>query len=144
MQARDYPFVYTVEVAFRDLDALGHVNHAVYFSYMETARWKYLQRVFEARALQELPIIVAQATCTYRSPAFLGETLLIGVGISRFGNKSFDMVYRLESTDGRLVAEGLTVQVMYDYQAGRTFPVPEDFKARVAAWQKDWRPPAEQ
>lgn len=141
MQAHEYPFVHTVEVTFRDLDVLGHVNHAVYFTYMETARWKYLRRLFEIQKPQELPVIVVQVSCTYRSPAFLGETLYVGVGISRFGNKSFDMVYRLEGADGRLVAEGLTVQVMYDYQAGRTFPVPEAFKARVAAWQKEWQLP---
>lgn len=143
MQAHKYPFVHTVEVAFRDLDVLGHVNHAVYFTYMETARWKYLQHLFEIQAPQELPVIVVQASCTYRSPVFLGETLHVGVGISRFGNKSFDMVYRLENADGRLVAEGLTVQVMYDYKTGRTFPVPEAFKARVTAWQKGWQLPDE-
>ena len=37
-----FPYKVVIEVPFRDLDAMGHVNNAVYFSYMETARIKFL------------------------------------------------------------------------------------------------------
>ncbi|MDQ7030936.1 MAG: acyl-CoA thioesterase [Ardenticatenia bacterium] len=141
MDVRAFPFTCRVEVAFRDLDAFGHVNHAVYFTYMETARLKYLQRLFDVRVPADLPIILAHATCAYRSPAFLGETLEIGAGISRIGRKSFDMVYRIEGPDGRLVAEGMTVQVMYDYRTARSRPLPDTFHAHVRAVQGPWRPP---
>ncbi len=143
MAAREFPFTCHVEVAFRDLDAFGHVNHAVYFTYMETARLKYLQGLFDVRVPGDLPIILAQATCAYRSPAFLGERLEIGVGISRIGRKSFDMIYRITGPDGRLVAEGMTVQVMYDYRAGCSLPLPENFEALVQAFQGTWHPPGE-
>ncbi|MFQ5576139.1 MAG: acyl-CoA thioesterase [Anaerolineae bacterium] len=135
-----YPFEQTIEVAFRDLDAMGHVNNAVYFSYMETLRIKYMAKLLHIKKLHQLPIIVAEATCAYKSPLVYGETVRAGVGVSRFGTKSFDLVYRLETTDGRLAATGKTVQVVYNYQTGQTAPVPDDFKARVRAYQGDWRP----
>lgn len=40
-----FPFEVTIEVAFRDIDALGHVNNAVFFSYMETVRIKYVMQL---------------------------------------------------------------------------------------------------
>ena len=132
-----YPFHITLEVQFRDLDAMGHVNNAVYFSYMETARIKFMQTVGQT---QSGSMIVAEATCTYKSAAKLNEVLVVGIGISRFGTKSFDMHYRLETDTGRLVALGKTIQVMYDYQAEQSCPVPEDFKAHVRTYQGDWQP----
>ena len=136
-----YPYSITIEVSFRDLDAMGHVNNAVYLTYMETARIKFLVDLLGLKSLHELPVIMAEATCTYKSPAFFGEQLSVGVGVSRFGAKSFDMAYRIAAGDGRLVALARTVQVMYDYAAARTIAVPEAFKNKVRAFQGAWQAP---
>ena len=133
-----YPYSISVEVSFRDLDAMNHVNNAVYLTYMETARIKYLVELFGAQSLHDLPVIMAEATCTFKSPAFFGERLTIGAGISRFGTKSFDMLYQVVAGDGRLVALAKTVQVMYDYTAAQTVAVPDSFKQKVRAFQGDW------
>lgn len=140
MRADEYPFYVTIDVVFRDVDAMGHVNHAVYFTYMETARIRYLTELFGVSELRKLPVIVGEASCSYKSPAFFGEKLILGLGISRFGTKSFDLLYRIETDDGRLVAIGKTVQVMYDYDAERTIAVPADLRERVAARQGAWEP----
>ena len=140
------PYEVTIEVAFRDIDAFGHVNNAVFFSYMEYARVKYATKLFEgtelaADSLLDIPLILVEATCTYYSPALLGETLALGLGVSRFGNKSFDITYRFVGEDGRLIATGKTVQVMYDYGRGSAFPIPQAVKDKVHAFQGDWSPP---
>ncbi len=137
-----FPFEMTVEVAFHDLDALGHVNNAVYLVYLETARIKFLMQALDIRTVSELQVILAEATVRYHSPAQFGEQLTIGVGISRFGTKSFDMVYRIAAGDGRLVATARTALVAYDYAANTTIAVPADMKARVLALQGNWHPPA--
>jgi acyl-CoA thioester hydrolase len=145
MSKTGFPFEVSIEVVFRDIDAMGHVNNAVFFSYMETARIKYVAMVFEQSNLLdlELPLILVEATCSYKTPAYLGEQLTIGVGISRFGTKSFDLIYRVVGENGRLVASGKTIQVMYDYGSRRAFAIAEEIKARVQAFQGDWQPPAE-
>ena len=139
MDARSYPYVVELEVAFRDLDAMGHVNNAVYLSYLETARINFMRDLLDLQSLDELPIILAEATVAYKSPALFGERLIVGCGISRFGGKSFDMVHRIEAGDGRLVALSHTVLVMYDYAAATTIPIPQHFKQRVHDLQGDWR-----
>src|SRR3954469_1908754 len=136
--AQLFPYKVVIEVAFRDLDAMGHVNNAVYLSYMETARIKYLVDLLAVTSLHDLPVIMAEATCTFKAPAFFGEQLTVGVGVSRFGTKSFDMTYRVDAGDGRLIALGKTVQVMYDYAATQTIVMPEAFKATILAFQGGW------
>jgi acyl-CoA thioester hydrolase len=137
-RAAAFPYRITIEVPFRDLDAMGHVNNAVYFSYMETVRIKFLIDLLAVMSVHDLPVIMAEATCTFKSPAFLGEQLTVGGGVSRFGSKSFDMTYRIDAGDGRLIALGKSVQVMYDYATAKTLMVPDDFKAKVRAFQGDW------
>ena len=146
MTQTTYPYEISLEVAFRDIDAMGFVNNAVFFAYFETVRIKYLGEVMRrglmGTELLDLPLILVDASCTYKSPALLTEILHIGAGISRFGTKSFDMLYRVQGEDGRLVAYGKTVQVMYDYITRSAFPIPEDVREYVTQFQNGWEPPA--
>ncbi len=143
MPTQPYPYQMKLEVLFRDLDAMEHVNSTVYFTYMEALRVKFMHEFGDSKALMDASIVVGEASCRYVSPAFLGEQLLISLGVSRYGNKSFDMLYRIETEDGRLTALGKTVQVMYNYKTEQTFPVPQKLKDRIRAFQGDWKPTPE-
>ncbi len=145
MSVTNYPFETEIEVTFRDLDALGHVNNAVFFTYLEAARIRYITQFLEQGLpnqfdLLDIPIILVEATCTYKSQALFGEKLTIGVGVSRFGNKSFDLMYKIIGEDGRLVVIGKTIQVMYNYDTSSAFPIPDEIKGAVFAYQADWQP----
>ena len=145
MSVTNYPFETEIQVTFRDLDALGHVNNAVFFTYLEAARIRYITQFLEQGLpnqfdLLDIPIILVEATCTYKSQALFGETLTVGVGVSRFGNKSFDLVYEIIGEDGRLVATGKTIQVMYNYDTSSAFPIPNEIKDAVFKYQAGWQP----
>ena len=145
MTQTTYPYEISLEVAFRDIDAMGFVNNAVFFAYFETVRIKYMGEVMRSgligTELLDLPLILVDASCTYKSPALLTEILHIGAGISRFGTKSFDILYRVQGEDGRLVAYGKTVQVMYDYITRSAFSIPDDVREYVTQFQNGWEPP---
>ena len=125
---------------------MGFVNNAVFFAYFETVRIKYLGEVMRSgllgTELLDLPLILVDASCTYKSPALLTEVLHIGAGVSRFGTKSFDMLYRVQGEDGRLVAYGKTVQVMYDYISRSAFSIADEVRDYVTQFQRGWEPPA--
>jgi acyl-CoA thioester hydrolase len=146
MTQTTYPYEISLEVAFRDIDAMGFVNNAVFFAYFEMVRIKYMGEVMRSGLMEpellDLPLILVDASCTYKSPALLTEILHIGTGISRFGTKSFDMLYRVQGEDGRLVAHGKTVQVMYDYITRSAFSIPDDVRDYVTQFQGGWQPPA--
>ncbi len=127
---RAFPFQHEVRVSLRDLDAFGHVNHSVYLSYLEVARTLYYFARRGMKDVGELDFILASIACRYRSPAFLHETLVVHLGPTKIGGKSWDLAYEIrESTSGRLVADAETTQVQYDYGAGRAVAIPPGVRA---------------
>lgn len=122
-------FQHTVEVSLRDLDGLGHVNHAVYLSYLEVARTHYYYARRGARKIEELDFILGSIACTYHSPAFLHERLVVALWPARIGTKSWSLQYEVrEESGGRLVARAETTLVQYDFRAGRSVEISEDWR----------------
>src|SRR5688572_30395862 len=129
-----WPFMIRVEVRFRDLDAMGHVNNAVYLTYFEMARAAYYRRLTGKRlnALEEFDFILAEVTCSFRSSAYFGETLVVSLGVTEVGTRSFVFEYEVTEEDSnRLVATGRSVQVMYDYTAKKTKPIPPELRGKM-------------
>ncbi len=131
-----YPVSARVEVRWRDVDAMGHVNNAVYFTYFEIARTRYFEEVFQARTLQDIDFIVASIGCDFLSPTRHGETLEVGIRIPTVGRTSFDFEYEARAVaDGRPVARAHSAQVLYDYATGRKKEITDAWLERVAAVQ---------
>jgi acyl-CoA thioester hydrolase len=125
-------FEHEVEVRFRDCDPMGHVNNAVYFTYLEAARFAWWRDLFGADGLKEHGFIVARAACDYRAPALPGDRLLVRLRVTAVGQSSFTVGYELLNTRTRaLVAEAETVQVVYDYAAARPMPIPPALRAKL-------------
>ncbi len=77
-------------------------------------------------------MILARAEIDFRAQAGAGEELEIGVRPSRFGTKSFDLEYQVRAA-GRVVADAKTVLVGYDYGAGATIAIPDEWRRSLAA-----------
>ena len=127
-------------VRFRDCDPLGHVNHAVYLTYLEQARftlWR-AQLGFEARrsGLQNNPsvgLILARAEIDYRAQARYGDELEVRLMLEAVGRTSF--TYRYEIADvptDRRIAEAKTVLVLFDYEHERPVPIDDDLRERLS------------
>lgn len=126
----------TIPVRFSDTDAMGHVNNAKYFSYMEEGRVAYFSKLLPELDLNNseraFPFILADVQCSFKAPLFCGETVVVALGVTEIRNRSFVMEYVLtEKKSGREVATGSSIQVMYDYQTEKTYPVPDDLKKRI-------------
>ena len=119
-------FVHRETVRFRDLDSVGHMNNAVYATFVEQARIAFLA----PQGAEVEDMILARLEIDFRSPLSLGETVEVGVRPSRLGTKSFALEYELRA-DGRLVAEAKSVLVGYDYDRGRSTAVPERWRRRL-------------
>lgn len=126
-----FPFEYEIEVRFRDCDALGHVNNAVYLTYLEQARIACWQQVTGRTGLVG-DIILARVECDYRKTATLGDRLLVRLAVAAVGRTSFTFDCEIRDVRTReLVASARTVQVMYDYTAGRPVEIPAVLRARL-------------
>jgi acyl-CoA thioester hydrolase len=127
-----YKIVSEVQVRFSDTDALGHVNNAVYLSYLESSRVDYLRELLGAKKIEELGVIIARIEIDYKSPAFHHETMRVGCRVYEIGGSSIKMDYRIEDkATGRLVASAKSVLVAYDYAAARVVRVREDWREKM-------------
>ena len=131
-----YRYVYDREVEFRDVDVAGHVNNAVYLTYVETARIGYLREVLGVENVNDLSVIVANVNVDFRSPSYFGERLEIGARVPLIGTKSFEMEHEVRGADGRLVLEATSVLVAYDYRACTPVPVPGEWRARLETYER--------
>jgi acyl-CoA thioester hydrolase len=125
-----------VPVRFRDTDGMGHVNNAVYLTYLEIARERYWRERFDLTDYRKIDLILARVEIDFRSPATVGETLVIGIRASAIGERSFEFTYEgWEKTDGRLIVAARSVQVMYDYAALASKPVSDQMRRALLAFE---------
>ena len=118
----DFPYVLRERVRFRDCDAMGHVNNAVYSTYLEEARIGVLGDL--------ISFILARVEIDFRAELRMGEEVEVRTRCSRIGTKSFDLEHVISARD-RIVAEAKSVLVSYDYERGESVDVPAELRARL-------------
>lgn len=121
-----------IELRFSDLDAYGHVNNAVFFTYLETARTKLFLDKFIDFLNGGLLFLVVKAECEYRKPIQLSDRVVVSMNVSRLGSSSFDLEYSVHNGNGSTFATAKTVMVCYDGKIGKTVAIPEDIKNQLA------------
>jgi acyl-CoA thioester hydrolase len=138
----DWPYRYErrIPVVLRDCDGIGHVNNAVYATYIEIARTEYVFRLTGGRRLEDFDFILARSEMDFRAQATLGDELLVRMRPVRIGGKSWDLETRILQADTeRVVVESRAVLVSYDFAGDRTIPVPEAFRAKLEGEMRAWR-----
>ena len=124
-----WPFGQEIPVTFRDLDFLGHVNHAVYFTWMENLRVEYFLGVEPTGRLEEMDFVLAEASARYARPVRFRQKVWGEVAPGWVGNTSFSLLYRFLDPDrGEALARGQTIQVMMDRRSFKKRPIPPALK----------------
>lgn len=127
-----YPYVTEMEVRFRDLDPLGHVNNAVYASYLEQARVGYYEEVVDV-SVDEISFVLANLEIEYKRAIEHGEEVRVGVRTSDVGDKSMTTEFRIEA-DGELAAVAETVQVAVN-EEGSSTKLPDEWEDAVQEYE---------
>jgi acyl-CoA thioester hydrolase len=139
-----------ITIRFADMDAMGHVNNALYLTYFETARMNYMHDVCGVGAVQHnggmhglgdirgASMILAKMTVEYKLPLVLGDEIVVYIRCSHIGNKSFELdavIMRYKDGKTEPAATGVAVLVAYDYATSQTQPVPELWRERIRAYE---------
>ena len=110
-----------VEVRFNDIDGMGHVNNALFLTYLEHCRMRFFTEEAGSKSERDFPFILAHAAIDYRSPLKIGHAPVVKMWTSRIGGKSWDFDYELRDAKSKtLFATAKTVQVGFDYKAQKT------------------------
>ena len=119
----DFPFVIHERVRFRDVDSFGHVNNAVYSTYLEQARLDALGGLGS--------VILARVEIDFRAEVNVGEEVEVRSRCARIGTKSIGLEHEILAS-GRLVAEAKSVLVGFDYERRVSAPIPDVLKERLS------------
>lgn len=133
-------FYHSIEVRYGDIDAQRHLNNACYFTYMETARSKYVQHLglWDGKDFDRIGIILLETCCTFKKPIVYGQTIRVGVKAVRLGNKSLELLHVLEDLQsGEEMAAGKAIVVAYDYEQGRSISIPKAWRERIEAYENE-------
>jgi acyl-CoA thioester hydrolase len=127
-----------IDVRFRDVDALGHVNNAVFFTYFEEGRKSFFLKHSDVSKPTGFGFILAHISCDYLKPIRLTDRLKLLVTVGAIKNKSFAFTYKLvdRKDDALVFATGESVQVCYDYSLNQSIPVPPDLKEKLLIFQQ--------
>ncbi|WP_281195284.1 thioesterase family protein [Halorubrum sp. F4] len=120
-----------VPVRFRDIDAMGHVNNAVYATYLEQARTDYFRDVLEAD-LSAVATVLASVSIQFRRPVELTDgAVTVEIDVPELGRSSVPMTYEIRAR-GEVVAEAESVQVAVDDGSSR--PIPDEYREAIETY----------
>ncbi|MFA9415202.1 acyl-CoA thioesterase [Natrinema sp. HArc-T2] len=122
-------FTVEIPVQYRDLDPQGHVNNAVYVSYLETARVDYLEAMADMAA-EDISFVVASLEIDYERPITKADDPTVALWITYLGESSCTMEYEIR-VDGTVTATAETTMVHVDPETGRATPLPDELRARM-------------
>jgi acyl-CoA thioester hydrolase len=128
----DAAFVHQVDVRWRDTDALGHVNHVVFLTYLEEAR-----DAFYARVLGSDPIyVVVRLEVDLRAEVrYEDRRVTVQVAVDRVGTTSLTTRETILTSAGQVAAQARVVTVRWDAASRQPVPFSAAERERLAAAQ---------
>jgi len=123
-----------IQIRFRDTDAMGHVNNAVYLTYLEVARTTYWHQVLAVANYNEVDFILARAEIDFVRPLHIQDQATVWIRASEIGEKSFRFAYEIVTATG-VAARAETIQVMFDYAANRSKPMAPAQRSAILAFE---------
>ncbi len=117
-----------INVAWGDMDALGHVNNARYFEYFQQARIEWLMSIGLDMQQSTGPVLIHIA-CTFLKPVFYPATLQLKSSLHSPGRSSVVMDHDVYQNN-TLMAQGTCKIVWVDYSTNQAIPFPDVIRAR--------------
>jgi acyl-CoA thioester hydrolase len=112
-----------IEIRWRDMDAFGHVNNAVYLTYLEEVRDEWMERVV-GRVGDVWDFVLARVAIDYRRPlAQSDDEVMARVRLVNVGSSSIRTREEILTAHGEVVAEAESIMVARDRATGRSHPL---------------------
>lgn len=132
-------FYIPIEVRFRDLDGLNHVNNVVYLSYVEQARIHYFDHVMGERFdWNRWGVLLARTEINYLKPLHLKDDCKVGIECVNIGRKSLEFQFKIfRSINGvdEEIASGLNILVCFDHVEKQSIEVPQEWKNAIEKYE---------
>src|ERR1700744_5591049 len=134
----NYKYKTPISIRFSDMDAYGHVNNAVYLTYLEIASSNYWRDIIKWN-WNENGIILGRSEINYLKPLTLADEIACYVRTTRIGNSSFDVTHvlvKITANGEEICTTGKTVCISYDYSIHKPVKIPPEQRARMIAYDE--------
>lgn len=131
MQRSEFSLWVPIDVRWGDMDAMGHVNNATYFTYLESARVHLFATLGSAGFWEQHGAgpVLAGVSCNFRVPVVYPARLEIGTNVTRVGNSSFHLAHAFfHEGEETLVADAASITVWIDYARNKSTPLPDSVR----------------
>lgn len=129
----EFSYTTTLDVRVSDIDFMGHVNNAVYATYLEEARVDYFADVLDV-PLSDIDSVLAHVEIDYRTPITIEDDPTVALGVPEIGESSLPMEYEIRA-GGDVAATAKTVQVTVDPATKETRPIADRVRASIADYE---------
>lgn len=124
------------QVTWRDLDAAGHVNNAVFLSFFEWGRTRYWLELTGTIDPGAIGFIVVRAEVDFLLQLGLSDPIEIATRVAEMRNTSFDFVGEIRNASGEVAARSRVVVVHYSWSENRKQPIPDELRRRIESFQR--------
>ena len=122
-----------IEIRWRDLDALRHVNNAVYATYLEECRDEWATRALAGTG-DLWDYVLARVSIDFRQELTQeDDAVIVSVRLERVGTSSLTLREEIRKLDGTLSAEAESVLVARDSDTGRSRALTDEERAALTA-----------
>ncbi|WP_121742872.1 acyl-CoA thioesterase [Natronorubrum halophilum] len=129
MSDGSYEYEVGIDSRLRDIDFMGHVNNAIYATFLEEARQGYFTDVIGV-SLVDVGTVLANLEIDYVRPIEADSDITVAVQVPELGTSSLPMEYEIRA-DGERAATARTVQVLIDRETERSQPIPSEWRTRI-------------
>jgi acyl-CoA thioester hydrolase len=127
-------FEQPVNIRWRDTDALGHVNHAVFLTYLEEARDAFFAQVIGSDPIYVVARIELDFVAEVRHP---DRRVTVRIEVERLGTTSLTTRETILATSGEVAARARVVSVRWDTDRRAAIPFSDAERARLVKTTAD-------
>lgn len=124
----------SLQPRYRDLDPNGHVNHAVYATYLEEARTAYWRAAID-EPLSAAGVALVSQKLDYSAEITLEDEVTVAMRVERLGSSSIPKHYEIRTQDGVAATADATL-VAFDRDDRTARPIPERWREAIIAYEE--------
>ena len=132
---KQFSFEHVIHPRYRDLDPNGHVNNAVYATYLEEARTAYWREVVGGQ-LAEAGVAIVSLTIDFQAELDLSEQVIVAMRVDELGESSIPQSYVIRTAD-HSIATASVVMVAFDREARQSQPIPDRWRSAIRDYEAE-------
>ncbi len=126
-----------IQIRFNDVDALGHVNNNIYFSFFDLGKINYFEKIKASRFnWVDVTIVVARIETDFYSPVYYKETIVVDTKIARLGNKSGTFIQQIRNVKtNEIKCRCTSTFVAYDRDIQGSMSIPDIWREAIEEYE---------